>query len=78
MLEEILMDSMGFTENLAKRNQEGRMLLEFCDARHLYIANTWFRKADTKKMTNGSGCNKSEIDFCFLGKVHRKFLKTSK
>ena len=33
-----------------KRNQEGRMLLEFCDAKHLCIANTWLRKADKKKI----------------------------
>ena len=42
------------------------MLLEFCDAKHLCIANTWLRKADKKKITHGSGCNKSEIDFGIL------------
>ena len=35
--------------SIDERNQEGRMLLEFCDAKHLCIANTWFRKADKKK-----------------------------
>ena len=51
------------------------MLLEFCDAEHICIADTWFRKADKKKITNGSGCNKSKIDFCVMGKVDRKFSK---
>ena len=50
------------------------MLLEFCDARHLCIANTWLRKADKKRITYGSGCNKIEIYFCMVGKVDRKFL----
>ena len=49
--------------NIGKRNQGGRMLLEFCDAKHLCIANTWFRKADKKKITHVSGCNKSKSDF---------------
>ena len=48
------------------------MLLELCDAEHLYIANTWFRKADKKKITHGSGCNESEIDISVIGKVDRK------
>ena len=39
------------------------MLLEFYYAKHLCIANTWFRKADNKKITYGSGCNEIEIDF---------------
>ena len=26
--------------SIGKRNQEGKMLLEFCDAKHLCIANT--------------------------------------
>ena len=33
---------------IGERNQEGRMLLEFCDANHLYMDNTWSRKADKK------------------------------
>ena len=35
--------------NISERHQEGRMLLEFCDAKHLCIAKTWFRKADKKR-----------------------------
>ena len=44
------------------------MLLQFCDAKHLCVANTWYRKADMKNITYGSGCNESEIDFCIKGK----------
>ena len=54
------------------------MLLELCDAKHLCIANTWSRKADKKKITYGSGCNESDINFCIIGKVDRKFLKNVK
>ena len=28
--------------SIGERNQEGRMLLEFCDAKNLCVANTWF------------------------------------
>ena len=59
--------------SIGERNQEGRMLLEFCYAKHLCIANTWLRKADKKKIAYGSGCNKSNIDFCMMGKVDLKF-----
>ena len=54
------------------------MLLEFCDVKHLCIASTWFRKADQKRITYGSLCNRSEIDFCIMGKVDHKFLKNVK
>ena len=54
------------------------MLLELCDAEHLFITNTWSRKADKKKITHGSGCNESEIDFCMMVKVDRKFFNNLK
>ena len=54
------------------------MLLEFCDAKHLCITNTWLRKADKKKITYSSGCTKSEIDFYIMGKVDSKFFSMSK
>ena len=54
------------------------MLLEFCDANHLCIANAWFRKADKKKITYRSGCSKGKIDFRMIGKVDRTFLKNVK
>ena len=49
------------------------MLSEFCDAKHLCIATTWLRKADKKKITYGSGCTKSKIYFCIMGKVNHNF-----
>ena len=64
--------------SIGERNQEGRMLLESCDAMHLCIASTWFGKADRKKIAHGSGCQKSENDFCIMGKVDRKFYENVK
>ena len=40
---------------IGERYQEGRMPLQFCDAEHLCIANTWHSKADMKKIAYGSG-----------------------
>ena len=51
------------------------MLLEFYDAKHICIANTWIRKADKKNITNGTGCSDSVIDFCTIGKEYCNFLK---
>ena len=56
----------------------GKRCQEFCDAKHLYIANTWLTKADKKKITYGSRCNKSEIDYCIMKKVDCKFYKNVK
>ena len=54
------------------------MLLEFSDPKLLCIANTWLRKADKKKITYGSGCNESEINFSIIGNVDSKYLKNVK
>ena len=54
------------------------MLLEFRDAKHLCMPNTWCRKADKKKITYGSRCDKSNITFCIVGKVDRKFSLNAK
>ena len=54
------------------------MLLEFCDAKHLCITYTWFRKADNKKTTYGTGCNKRRLIFDIMGKEYRMFLKNVK
>ena len=35
---------------IGKRNAKGRRLLEFCDERELSVANTWFYKADKRKI----------------------------
>ena len=36
---------------IGKRIPEGRRLLKFCDERELCVANTWFYKADKRKIT---------------------------
>ena len=41
-----------------RKNQEGRLRLEFYDAKQLCNTNTWLRNADKKKITYGSGCYK--------------------
>ena len=35
--------------SIGERNQEGRMLLQLCDAKHSCISNTWLRNTDNKK-----------------------------
>ena len=47
MLAETLIDfsRLHGGHGISETNQEGRMLLEFCDLRHLCIANTWLRKS---------------------------------
>src|SRR5437867_9195096 len=42
------------------------MLLEFPDAMELVVLNTWFTKNESKKVTYGSGGNKSVIDYMFV------------
>ena len=33
---------------IGKRNAEGRMLLDFCHQKELCVANTWYKKKDTR------------------------------
>ena len=40
---------------IGKRNAEVRRLLEFGDERERYVANTWFYKADKRRITYSSG-----------------------
>ena len=49
---------------IGKRNLEGRLLLEFCVEKDLYVGNSWFKKKDSKKVTFKRGrCSGTEIDF---------------
>ena len=50
-------------------------LLEFCDERELCVANTWFCKADKKKITYSVGGCETEIDFVIVGEKHRKYIR---
>ena len=49
-----------------ERNVEGKILLEFCDEKELYVANTWFRKGGKRKVTYSTGENGTETDFVLV------------
>ena len=59
---------------IGKRNLEGRLLLEFCVEKDLYVGNSWFKKKDSRKVTFNRGCSGTEIDFGLMKKRQRKFL----
>ena len=63
---------------IGKRNAEGRMLLDFCDQKELWAANTWYKKNDKRKVAYSSGGNDTEIDFVLFGKEKRKYLRDVK
>ena len=48
------------------QNLEGG-LLEFRDERELCVANTWFYKADKKKITYSAGKCETEINVVLVG-----------
>ena len=58
-----------------KRNAEGRRLLEFCNERELCVANTWFYKADKRKITSSAGGYKKECDVLLVGEKYRKYIR---
>jgi len=45
------------------------MLLKFCVERELFVANTWFKNTDKRKITLKSGMNESEIDFVLSARM---------
>ena len=63
---------------IGKRNVEGRRLLEFCDEKELWVANTWFEKKEQRKITYSMIRNETEIDFVLVGRNNRKYLKDVK
>ena len=60
---------------IGERNLEGIILLEFCDQKDLYVANTWFMKNKKRKMTYSSGGNETEITFVLVKKRKQKVLE---
>ena len=60
------------------RNVEGEMLLEFADAMELAVANTWFQKEDTKKVTYESGGSKTVVDYILIKRSDRRLLSDVK
>ena len=63
---------------IGKRNAKGRRLLEFCDERELCVANTWFYKADKRKITYSAGGYETEIDFMLVGEKYRMYIRDVK
>ena len=58
---------------IGEQNLKDRMLLEFCDQKNLYVANTWFKK-EKRKVTYSSDGNETEIDFVLVEKESRKLI----
>ena len=63
---------------IGKRNAGGRRLLEFCDERELCVENTWFYKADKRKITCCARGGETEIDFVLMGEKYRKYIRDVK
>ena len=53
---------------IGKRNVEGRRLLEFCDEKELYVANTWLYRVDKRKISYSASGSETEIDFVLVEK----------
>jgi len=56
------------------RNLEGEMLLKFADSKEMFVANTWFEKELSKKITYESGDCRSVIDYVLMRQSERKFV----
>ena len=54
---------------------EGRLLLEFCVKKSMFVGNSWFKKKDNRKVTLNGGCSGTEIDFVLMKGSQRNFLK---
>uniref|UniRef100_A0A7E4VR27 Reverse transcriptase domain-containing protein n=1 Tax=Panagrellus redivivus TaxID=6233 RepID=A0A7E4VR27_PANRE len=60
-----------------ERNPRGQMLVDFCEADHLFVMNSRFKKHQSRKWTwqHPNGASRTEIDFvmcrykCFLSNV---------
>ena len=58
---------------IGERNAQERRLLEFCDEKELCVANTWFYKADKRKITDSAGECETEINFVLVGKIQKVY-----
>ena len=57
------------------RNLEGEVLLEFAQIPHsLVITNTCFTKMNSKKITNDSDGNRSEVDYILVRTCQRQMV----
>ena len=68
----------GGGDDIGKRNAEGRKLLVFCDEKELCMENTWFYKAEKRKITYRAGGCETEIDFVLVGEKYRKYIRNVK
>ena len=60
------------------RNAEGEQLLEFADAMGLAVANTYFVKRDSQKVTYESGGCKTMVDYVLVRANERKVVRDVK
>ena len=60
------------------RNEEGEMLLEFATAMELAVANTWFIKSDSKKITYDSGGCRTVVDHVMVRRSDLKMVRDVK
>ena len=63
---------------IGERNMEGKMLLQYSDAKELCVANAWLRKGEKRKVTYSAGGSESEIDFVLVVNGNRKYLRDMK
>ena len=54
------------------RNDEGEALLDFCLRNKMCLANTWFEKQQSHKITYKSGRAATQIDFMLVRKEDMK------
>ena len=58
-------------KGFGNRNVEGEMLLELAQSRGLIVANTWYDKGETRKVSYESGGNRSVVDYVMLRREQR-------
>ena len=57
------------------RNVEGEMVLELAHALDLIVANTWFTKEESKKITCESGGSRTVVDYVLVRRRERAMVK---
>ena len=61
-----------------RRNEEGRMILEFATAHDLIIANLFFRKRKSQLITFQRGRNETQIDYFLVRKETSGLVKIAR
>ena len=60
------------------RNPEGERILEFSNATEMVVANTLFKKRDSRLVTYESGNSSTQIDYVMVRKANRKLVRDVK